>query len=109
MSHYHIKTVPRNFVFQLRSLCWSISPLPSCRIQDDGLQLTRAWLKRHAPPDEELASADAAAPSDSARFLRLRVQRVLNDAFLELLEWDDDQGCARFKLFLLLEGFTNLV
>jgi len=61
-------------------------------IQDDGLQLTRSWLKRHAPPDEELAAADAAAPSDSARFLRLRVQRVLNDAFLELLEWDDDQN-----------------
>ena len=69
--------------------------MPSLYIQDDGLQLTRSWLKRHAPPDEELAAADAAAPSDCARFLRLRVQRVLNDAFLELLEWDDDQGCLR--------------
>ena len=62
-------------------------------IQDDGLQLTRGWLQRHAPPDEELSAAEAAAPADAARFLRLRVQRVLNDAFLELLEWDDDQAC----------------
>merc|ERR1712165_588399 len=60
-------------------------------IQDDGLQLTRGWLKRHAPPDEELA-AMADGSSDSARFLRLRVQRVLNDAYLELLEWDDEQN-----------------
>ena len=62
-------------------------------LQDDGLQLTRGWLQRHAPPEEELSAAEAAAPADAARFLRLRVQRVLNDAFLELLEWDDDQAC----------------
>ena len=65
----------------------SVSPT-----QDDGLQLTRGWLQRHAPPEEELSAAEAAAPADAARFLRLRVQRVLNDAFLELLEWDDDQA-----------------
>jgi hypothetical protein len=49
---------------------------------EDGLQLTRAWLKRHAPSEEESGS--------DARYLKLRVQRVLNDAFLEMLEWDDD-------------------
>ena len=84
-------------------VAWDLSTVPKSSFpkshlsvspaQDDGLQLTRGWLQRHAPPDEELsAMAEAPAPADAARFLRLRVQRVLNDAFLELLEWDDDQA-----------------
>lgn len=47
----------------------------------DGLALTRAWLKRHAPPEAD----DTSDP----RFHKIQAQRVLTDAFLELLEWDD--------------------
>jgi hypothetical protein len=52
-------------------------------LQEDGLKLTRAWLKRHAPSDEEVSGSDA-------RYHKLQVQRVMNDAYLEMLEWDDE-------------------
>ncbi len=50
------------------------------KTQDDGLQLTREWLKRHTPPEED---------AREARYHKLQVQRVLTDSFLELLEWDE--------------------
>ena len=48
--------------------------------QDDGLKVTRDWLKRHAPPEEE---------TQDPRYHKLHLQRVLTDSFLELLEWDE--------------------
>lgn len=49
--------------------------------QVDGLELTRSWLKRHKPTDDESAN--------DPRYKKLVVNRILNDAFVELLEWDD--------------------
>lgn len=50
--------------------------------QNDGLQMTRAWLQRHAPRDEEV----------EPRMQKLLINRVLTEAFVELLEWDDYFG-----------------
>lgn len=50
--------------------------------QNDGLQMTRAWLQRHAPRDEEV----------EPRMQKLLISRVLTEAFVELLEWDDYFG-----------------
>merc|ERR1711935_8499 len=50
--------------------------------QNDGLQMTRAWLQRHAPRDEEV----------EPRMQKLLMSRVLTEAFVELLEWDDYFG-----------------
>ena len=49
----------------------------------DGLKFTKAWLKRHAPSEEDEAAGDP-------RYKKLQIQRVLNESFLELLEWDDE-------------------
>lgn len=54
--------------------------------QNDGLQLTREWLKRHAPTTEELNV------SQDIRFKKLLFNRVLSESFGELLEWDDYHG-----------------
>jgi len=50
--------------------------------QNDGLQMTRAWLQRHAPREEEV----------EPRMQRLLINRILTEAFVELLEWDDYFG-----------------
>jgi len=47
---------------------------------DDGLTSTREWLVRHAPTQEEI---------DDPKYKKLLGARVLNDAFVEILEWDD--------------------
>jgi len=49
--------------------------------QDDGLVYTREWLVRHSPSKEELEG--------ESKYLKLLGHRVLNDAFSELLEWDE--------------------
>lgn len=48
--------------------------------QEDGLSNTRSWLLRHAPTEEE---------GETARYHKLLGQRVLNEGFTELLEWDE--------------------
>lgn len=50
--------------------------------QNDGLQMTRAWLQRHAPSQEEI----------EPRLQKLLANRVLTEAFVELLEWDEYHG-----------------
>jgi len=50
--------------------------------QVDGLEFTRAWLKRHAPADDDSAANDP-------RYKKLVVNRIMTDAFVEILEWDD--------------------
>ena len=50
------------------------------KTQVDGLAVTREWLKRHAPPQDE---------TQDQKYHKLQIQRVLNDSYLELLEWDD--------------------
>lgn len=50
--------------------------------QDDGLKFTREWLLRHRPKQEEL---DA---NQDPRFQKLLANRILTEAFVELLEWD---------------------
>ncbi|XP_023321809.1 T-complex protein 11-like protein 1 isoform X2 [Eurytemora carolleeae] len=47
---------------------------------EDGLSATRQWLVRHAPSQEE---------SEDPKYQKLLGTRVLTDAFLEILEWDD--------------------
>jgi len=48
--------------------------------QEDGLQVTREWLVRHSPSDEE---------RDDPKYRRLLGQRVLTEAYTELLQWDE--------------------
>jgi len=50
--------------------------------QNDGLQMTRVWLQRHAPREEE----------QDPRLKKLLLNRILTEAFVELLEWDDYHG-----------------
>jgi len=47
---------------------------------DDGLATTRQWLVRHAPSKEEI---------EDPKYRKLLGTRVLNEAFTEILEWDD--------------------
>ncbi len=71
-------------LYKVNCRCPNTTSLTFCReflkTQDDGLQTTRDWLKRHAPPDED---------TQDPRYHKLQIQRVLNDSFLELLEWDE--------------------
>merc|ERR1719369_211866 len=48
--------------------------------QEDGLATTREWLVRHAPTQEEI---------DDPKYKKLLGVRILNEAFTEILEWDD--------------------
>jgi len=48
--------------------------------QDDGLATTREWLIRHAPTQEEI---------DDPKYKKLLGARILNEAYIEILEWDD--------------------
>lgn len=48
--------------------------------QDDGLATTREWLVRHAPTQEEI---------DDPKYKKLLGARILNEAYVEILEWDD--------------------
>merc|ERR1739848_340874 len=65
--------------------------------QNDGLQMTRAWLQRHAPRDEEV----------EPRMQRLLINRILTEAFVELLEWDDYFGWPE-TLAMDSHRFTSL-
>jgi len=47
---------------------------------DDGLVSTREWLVRHSPTQDEI---------DDPKYKKLLGARVLNEAFIEMLEWDD--------------------
>ena len=55
--------------------------------QNDGLEFTRAWLKRHAPSEEEQTAIQER--SGETRFQKLLMNRILTEAFVELLEWDE--------------------
>jgi len=48
--------------------------------QEDGLVTTREWLIRHAPTQEEI---------DDPKYKKLLGARILNEAYIEILEWDD--------------------
>lgn len=48
--------------------------------QDDGLGTTREWLIRHAPTQDEI---------DDPKYKKLLGARILNEAYMEILEWDD--------------------
>merc|ERR1712012_944375 len=48
--------------------------------EENGLVSTREWLTRHNPTEEEL---------NDPKYKKLLGQRVLNDSFAELLEWDE--------------------
>jgi len=52
--------------------------------QNDGLEFTKAWLLRHKPTEEELLQIDT-----DSRLKKLLASRVLNEAFVELLQWDE--------------------
>lgn len=47
---------------------------------DDGLVQTRQWLMRHSPSAEEM---------EDPKYKKLLGTRLLNEAFVEILEWDD--------------------
>jgi len=49
--------------------------------QEDGLGGTRQWLTRHAPQGEDRDS--------DVKYRKLQGQRILTDAFTELLQWDE--------------------
>lgn len=55
--------------------------------QNDGLEFTRAWLKRHAPSEEEGVALQGRI--EEARFKKLLMNRILTEALVELLEWDE--------------------
>lgn len=55
--------------------------------QNDPLEFTRAWLKRHAPSEEEQMAIQER--SGETRFQKLLMNRILTEAFVELLEWDE--------------------
>jgi len=55
--------------------------------QNDGLEFTRAWLKRHAPSEEENTALQGRI--EEARFKKLLTNRILTEALVELLEWDE--------------------
>jgi len=55
--------------------------------QNDGLEFTRAWLKRHAPSEEEEVALQGRI--EEARFKKLLMNRILTEALVELLEWDE--------------------
>jgi hypothetical protein len=48
--------------------------------QEDGLAVTREWMVRHAPSEQE---------SEDPKYKKLVGSRVLNEAFTEILEWDE--------------------
>merc|ERR1712209_337704 len=48
--------------------------------QEDGLVSTREWLVRHAPTQEEI---------DDPKYKKLLAARILNESFVEILEWDE--------------------
>merc|ERR1711963_1334067 len=48
--------------------------------QEDGLVSTRDWLIRHAPTQEEI---------DDPKYKKLLAARILNESFVEVLEWDE--------------------
>merc|ERR1711936_1068270 len=48
--------------------------------QEDGLATTREWLVRHAPTQEEI---------DDPKYKKLLGARILNEAYIEILEWDE--------------------
>lgn len=52
--------------------------------QEDGLKNTRTWLQRHRPRLEEVNA------NPEPRFKKLLANRILTEAFVELLEWDYD-------------------
>ena len=55
--------------------------------QNDGLEFTRAWLKRHAPSEDEEGALQSRI--EEARFKKLLMSRILTEALVELLEWDE--------------------
>merc|ERR1711981_871892 len=55
--------------------------------QNDGLEFTRSWSKRHAPSEEEHAALMGRI--EEAKFKKLLVNRILTEALVELLEWDE--------------------
>ena len=60
--------------------------------QNDGLEFTRAWLKRHGPNPDELAVLERGDRLEDIRFKKLISNRILSEAFVELLEWDEYYG-----------------
>jgi len=48
--------------------------------EENGLVSTREWLMRHNPTEEEL---------NDPKYRKLLGQRILNDSFVELLQWDE--------------------
>merc|ERR1711981_781723 len=48
--------------------------------EENGLVSTREWLTRHNPTEEEL---------NDPKYRKLLGARILNDSFVELLEWDE--------------------
>jgi len=55
--------------------------------QNDGLEFTRAWLKRHAPSEEERNALHGRI--EEVKFKKLLMNRILTEALVELLEWDE--------------------
>ena len=55
--------------------------------QNDGLEFTRAWLKRHAPSEEERNALQGRI--EELKFKKLLMNRILTEALVELLEWDE--------------------
>jgi len=52
--------------------------------QNDGLEFTRTWLLRHKPAQDELVQSE-----NDSRLRKLLMSRTINEAFVELLQWDE--------------------
>ena len=52
--------------------------------QNDGLEFTRAWLLRHKPTQDEVEQSE-----NDSRLRKLLMSRTINEAFVELLQWDE--------------------
>ena len=57
--------------------------------QKDGLEFTRAWLMRHAPPPDALISSNNISMLEDVRFKKKIMNWILTEALVGLLGWDD--------------------
>lgn len=61
------------------------------KTQNDGLELTRAWLLSHVKPE------DLEAPDDTA--VRGAVNSIIIRAYMELLSWPDEKVLPEVRHF----------
>ena len=67
--------------------------------QEDGLVSTRQWLVRHAPSQEEI---------DDPKYRKLLAARILNESFVEILEWDEYYALPETLAMVRLSSYWSI-